>query len=32
MKDCRNRRFPFVYIGFLLYAYISYIIANFALL
>nr|DAH11151.1 MAG TPA: hypothetical protein [Caudoviricetes sp.] len=32
MEDCRNRHFSFVYTGFLLYTYISYIIANFALL
>nr|DAG42042.1 MAG TPA: hypothetical protein [Bacteriophage sp.]DAH35536.1 MAG TPA: hypothetical protein [Caudoviricetes sp.] len=31
MEDCRNRRFSFVYTGFLLYAYISHIITNFAL-
>nr|DAG45932.1 MAG TPA: hypothetical protein [Caudoviricetes sp.] len=31
MEDCRNRRFSFVYTGFLLYAYINYNIANFAL-
>nr|DAI98281.1 MAG TPA: hypothetical protein [Caudoviricetes sp.]DAU96302.1 MAG TPA: hypothetical protein [Caudoviricetes sp.]DAV01421.1 MAG TPA: hypothetical protein [Caudoviricetes sp.]DAV10517.1 MAG TPA: hypothetical protein [Caudoviricetes sp.] len=31
MEDCRNRRFSFVYTGFLLHAYISYIITNFAL-
>jgi hypothetical protein len=31
LEDCRNRRFPFVYTGFILHAYISYIITNFAL-
>nr|DAT65544.1 MAG TPA: hypothetical protein [Caudoviricetes sp.] len=31
MEDRRNRRFSFVYTGFLLHAYISYIITNFAL-